>query len=430
MIQVKKALSCVVVCAVALSGFAADGWRMFDRRVGMFVHWGVYASLGYHEQARMRLFLSREDYRKQAMPKFTAEKFNADAFVDIAESLGATYIVITSKHHDGFCMWDTRTTDFNCMQSPAKRDIIRELADACRRRGMKLGLYYSNPDWNQPNAFNILSTHQVTPEQGDVPDMEKYRAYVKAQVTELLSNYGEIVCFFWDIPTRIKSPEMNELVRRLQPGIMIDDRGWGSAGDYSTAERIPPREGAPARPIEACDSVGARAWGYRANEDYHTVGYCTRAIDRFLSIGGNFLLNVGPKADGEIPAEARTLLKRTGDWYGRVKEAFTDVETLWRKPEKEGDMYVLTRRGRTVYVHCPEGLEQSGLDLRPFSQLPAKAVVLNDGAVLKTDLAIIPRNYMTRQKTLHVGGIDADRYANECVVIRLDFSEDLVFQGE
>ena len=105
----KKSRICLAACAIALSfsvagSSYADDWKMFDRRVGMFVHWGVYASLGYHEQARMRLFLSREDYRKQAMPKFTAEKFNADAFVDIAESLGATYIVITSKHHDGFCM--------------------------------------------------------------------------------------------------------------------------------------------------------------------------------------------------------------------------------------------------------------------------------------------------------------------------------------
>ena len=414
----------ILACALTTACSAADaGWKMFDRRVGMFVHWGVYASLGYHEQARMRLFMPRDEYAKKALPGFTADKFRGDDLVDAAESLGAEYIVVTTKHHDGFCLWDTKATDFNAVNSPAKRDLIKELADACHRRGMKLGFYYSNPDWHHPNAYNKLSSHQTPPEAGDVPDMEKYKAFVRQQITELLSNYGEICCLFWDIPTRIEAPEMNELVRRLQPGIRINDRGWGSAGDYSTPERDLPAGKAFRRPTEACDSVGARSWGYRANEDYRTVSYCTRSIDHFLSLGGNFLLNVGPKADGTVPDEARTLLKKTGDWYRRVREAFRDVTTV-ETDVKADDPTVMTRRGNTVYVHCPKGLAQTGLDLRAIRILPQKAVVLNDGAPVSCDLDVIPHNYESRQRTLHLGNLAADRYANEAVVIRLDFAEE------
>jgi alpha-L-fucosidase len=245
--------------------------------------------------------MDRANYEK-FMDRFDARNFSADEFVDVAESAGAEYIVFTSKHHDGFCMWDTDTTDYKVTNSRAKRDVIGELAEACHRRGMKFGFYYSNPDWHHPNSHNSKSTHQIPVQEGDVPDMEKYCAYVKAQVTELLTRYGEIVCFFWDIPTRIERPEMDELVRRLQPGIMVNDRGWGNKAtcDYSTPERNLKCD-TVARHVEACDSVGVQSWGYRKDEDYHTLGYLTRKIDTYLSAGGNFLLNVGPKADGTIP---------------------------------------------------------------------------------------------------------------------------------
>ena len=413
---------------VPVAGKSSDAWAMFGRRVGMFVHWGIYSVGGYHEQERMRLYVPRAEYAKYA-DRFTAENFSADAFVDAAESLGAEYIVFTSKHHDGFCMWDTKTTGFNVMNTPAKRDVIGELAAACKRRGIKLGFYYSNPDWNHSNAYNPKSTHQVPPEKGDVPDLAKYREYVKAQITELLTNYGEIVCLFWDIPTQVDAPEMNALVRRLQPNIMINDRGWGSSGDYSTPERDLPKGKAFPRPTEACDSVGARSWGYRANEDYRTVGYCTRSIDNFLSLGGNYLLNVGPKADGSVPDEAVALLKKTGDWYRRVRESYRDVETVEVSEEIYGvegvdDPVLLTRRGKTVYVHCPNGLNQTGLDLRMFCELPIRATVLNDGLVPNAELTVIPHNYESRRKTLHLGNLDADRYANEAVIIRLDFAKE------
>lgn len=415
------ALLALVALAFALPSMA-DGWKMFDRRLGMFVHWGIYSVGEWHCQEQYRRGMDRAEYGKFAS-RFTAERFNADLFVDVSESAGAEYIVITSKHHDGFCMWDTATTDYKVTNTPARRDVIAELAAACRRRGMKLGFYYSNPDWHHPNAYNAKSTHQVKPAPGDTPDMERYIAYVKAQVTELLTKYGEIVCFFWDIPTGIERPEMDALVRALQPGIMVNDRGWGNKAvcDYSTPERNYRWDVASGRNIEACDSVGVQSWGFRSNEDYHTVGYLTRRIDRFLSTGANFLLNVGPKADGTIPDEAKRIMAAVGKWHRSVCDSYRDVVTV---PDavKKGQVTV-TRRGDTMFLHFPDGLDAIGLDCAPLDVLPQKATVMNTGTELEASVELMPWNAPgSMAKTLHLRGIPADALANESVVLRLDFA--------
>ena len=401
-------------------------WKMFDRRIGMFVTWGVHSVVGRHSQILWRDGMSRTDYEKLT-ERFTAEKFNADSFVDVAESAGAEYIVFVTKHHDGFCMWDTATTDYRVTNTPAKRDILAELAAACHRRGMKLGLYYSNPDWHHPNAHNPKSTHQIPLQPGDKPDMGRYAEYVKAQVTELLTKYGEIVCFFWDIPARVDRPEMDALVRRLQPGIMINDRGWGNKAtcDYSTPERDFKWDTPSEKHVEACDSVGVVAWAYRSNEDYRTLGYLTRRIDKFLVGGANFLLNVGPMADGTIPDEAVRLMAGVGDWRRRVGDAFNDVNTAPFKFCGDERM-VATRRGDAVFIHFPDGLNATGVYLDPIATLPERATLLNTGDLLKVELDANPnKGPASHKKTLHVWGIPAAALANECAVIRLDFSPDL-----
>ena len=415
------ALSALAIfCAASAGGAAGEAARgnLFDRRIGLFVHWGIYAVDGYHEQQRMRQRMGRADYERR-LSAFTAEAFDADAFAAAAVSLGAEYVVLTAKHHDGFCLWDTKTTDFGVMNTPARRDVVGEVAAACRRRGLRFGLYYSNPDWHHPNAYNPKSTHQVPPEAGDRPDLEAYRAYVRAQLTELLTNYGEIVCLFWDIPTNVPAPEMNALVRRLQPGIAVNDRGWGEKGDYSTPERNVPDGVAFARPTEACDSVGAQSWGFRADEDYRTLGHVTRSIDSVLSRGGNFLLNVGPRADGTIPEEALSLLRRTGDWARRVRESWRGCTLDATVGGSDG--VLATRCGNVVYLHYAKGLSATGVRVRPFDTVPTRATVLNTGETLKAELAVLPSDWERAERTLHVYGIPADRLANESVVLKLDF---------
>ena len=417
----------LLATSICASLFAAPetadaNWNMFDRRIGMFVTWGIHSVVGRHSQIFWRDRMTRTNYEKLA-ERFTAEKFDADRFVDVAESAGAEYIVFVTKHHDGFCLWDTATTDYKVTNTPAKRDVLAELAAACRRRGMRLGLYYSNPDWHHPNAYNPKSTHQIPLQPGDEPDMEKYIPYVKAQVTELLTKYGEIVCLFWDIPTHIDRPDMDELARRLQPGIMINDRGWGNKAtcDYSTPERDWKWNTPSDKHIEACDSVGAVSWAYRSNENYRTLGYMTRRIDKFLAAGGNFLLNVGPKSDGTIPEEAAKLMAGVGDWRRRVGDAFAGVATAKGVLAPSSKM-IATRRGDSVFIHFPDGLDASGVDLDPIDTLPERATLLNTGGALKVELDASPiKGPKSDKKTLHVYGIPADDIANECAVIRLDF---------
>lgn len=396
-------------------------WQMFDRRLGMFIHWGIYSVDGWHEQQEMRKGMSRAEYER-CSERFMADKFDACALVGVAESVGAEYIVFTAKHHDGFCMWNTATTSFKVTNTPAKRDILAELATACRKRGMKLGLYYSNPDWHHPSAHNEKSSHQISLQPGDEPDMEKYIAYVKAQVTELLSNYGEIVCFFWDIPTKIDRPEMDGLVRQLQPGIMINNRGWGNLDtcDYSTPERSRVTGGMCGRHVEACDSIGVQSWGYRADEDYRTTRYLTGRIDQYLSRGGNFLLNVGPKQDGTIPAEAASLLGKVGAWYSRVRESYKSVETETNYVYDSS--CIVTRRGGDVYLHYPNGLSATGVDLAPLDVLPTYVTLLNTGEHVAFSIDMMPRNYSRgglRRPTLHLSDIPADALSGEAVVIKL-----------
>ena len=421
---------CVAMFALAFLSVSAatfnDGKGLFNRRLGMFVHWGIYSVNGWHEQEEWRRKMGRAEYEKVA-EKFTAEKFDADAFVDAAESLGAEYIVITAKHHDGFCMWDTATTDFKVTNTPMKRDVIKELAEACRSRGMKLGFYYSNPDWHHPNAHNDKATHQIPAQPGDEPDMAKYAEYVKAQVTELLSNYGEIVCFFWDIPTKIDRPDMDELVRRLQPGIMVNNRGWGNedTSDYSTPERSYEAIVGHGRHVEACDSVGMQSWGYRADEDYRTLRYLTGRIDAFLASGANFLLNVGPKPDGTMPDEAKEIMAKVGEWHRRVRDSFSVVTYMSDMRLDSAPDAIVTRRGDALFVHFPNGLDASGVDLRPLAAMPEKVTLLNTGKALKAKVELMPSNATGYgRETLHISGIPADELANECIVLRLDFASD------
>ena len=418
----KKLIVTAALAALSLGASASD-WKMFDRRLGMFVHWGIYSVGEWHEQEHWRRKMSRADYETYRT-RFTAEKFSADAFIDVAESAGAEYIVITAKHHDGFCMWDTKTTDYNIMNTPAKRDVLKELSEACKRRGMKLGFYFSNPDWHAPFANNAKSSHQIPLEPGDKPDLARYIAYVKAQVTELCTNYGELCCFFWDIPTRIDLPEMDALVRRLQPGIMIDDRGWGNKAtcDYSTPERDYKWDTPSAKKVEACDALGVHSWGYRREEDYHTVGYLTRKIDSFLATGANFLLNVGPMSDGTIPAEQRALMADVGAWLRKTRESLRDVETVPGLVDAKKTHAVVTRRGKTVYVHFPQGLEATGIDLAPYDVLPKRATVLNTGTALSARVEVLPWqvNRLGGKPSLHLWGIPADALANECVVLKIE----------
>ena len=170
----------------------------FKKRFGMFIHWGLYAIPAWHEQILWRGNMKRVEYEKLTVD-FNPSNFNPHSWLDILESVGMEYLCITTKHHDGFCLWDTKYTQYNVMNTPYKKDIIGQLSEACHQRGINLGFYYSLPDWHHPNYPNVGRHHEMFgPRINDLPDESKYLAFVKNQVRELLTNYGEIHQFFWD----------------------------------------------------------------------------------------------------------------------------------------------------------------------------------------------------------------------------------------
>ena len=392
-------------------------------KFGMFVHWGIYSLTGYHEQVRWRFFTPRAEYRK-LMNEFNPVKYDPDEWVRLAKDAGMEYICFTTKHHDGFCMFDTKYTDFNIMNTPYHRDVLKELSEACARGGLALSLYYSNPDWDYKYGYNSHSSHQM-PEKGDAEDIEKLKELQRNQIRELLTNYGKIYTFFWDIPTNISDPSMNEFIRSLQPDILIDDRGWGDKGDFSTPERFVPDGHKFERMTEACQSVGEQSWGYCADEDYFTNRYLTASIDKIRAMDGSYLLNVGPMPDGRIPERSAEIVRRVGKWYNSVKEAF-DAEPYLL----ENRALVCTKRGSTLYVHIPDGLNARGLTLKPIDVLPKSVTLLNDGRSLKYSITTRPEDKgwsapdnILRHQTLHIFDMPADEFADETMVLRIELDE-------
>ncbi|MGM9624566.1 MAG: alpha-L-fucosidase [Eubacteriales bacterium] len=384
----------------------------------MFVHWGPYAIRAWQEQIRMRQGISRAEYAKMAAA-FHPQHYDPEAWVKLAKEAGMEYICFTAKHHDGFCMWDTAETDFNIMKTGG-RDVLAELSEACGKYNMGLSLYYSIPDWNHPCGYNSLSTHQCPPEAGDTPDSEAYRAYVRAQVRELLCGYGPIYTWFWDIPPRIDDPSMNEYVRSLQPDILINDRGW-SEGDFSTPERSVPDGETFSSYTEACQSVGGQSWGYRKGEDWFTPSFIAHSMDKIMLMGGSYLLNVGPDKDGVIPPEAERIVRETGQWYCAVKEAFS-VRAEPYTGLKSNAVWAAEKDG-TYYIHTKAPLISSGLSLAPLDTLPASAVLLNNGEPIECTLETYPEDYtgsfgVNRPAVLRLRGLPADTMP---LVIRLTF---------
>jgi alpha-L-fucosidase len=395
----------------------------FRKRFGMFVHWGIYAIPAWHEQHQWRKRVPRDDYAKLAQ-QWNPVKFDPDEWLDLAEAAGMQYLCLTTKHHDGFCLWNTKQTPYNTMNTPYRRDILKQLSDACHRRDFPLCLYYSCVDWHHPNYPNKGRHHELPgPLPGDQPDHAKYLEFLKAQVRELCTNYGRIHGMWWDMNVEEhKDPSINAMVRKLQPGIVINNRGYDE-GDFGTPERDYDRTAGEAtgfaRPTEACQSVGIESWGYRKDEDYYTDRHLIRSLDGFRARDANYLLNVGPKADGTIPDEAAAILKRIGKWYHRVKEAFEDTEPASQLTSNRSVM--LTRRGTTVYVHLHRDSPTEAVKLKPVTVLPRRATLLNTGKPVETSLEMTPSEHAEQKGYLRLRGLPMNELSNTVPVVKLEF---------
>ncbi|MCQ2385366.1 MAG: alpha-L-fucosidase [Clostridia bacterium] len=404
---------------------------MHDNFFGMFIHWGLYAETGFHEQAFARLNMERETYEGLAK-RFCPQAYHPEEWVLLAQEAGMKYICFTAKHHDGFCLWDTAETDFSVMHTPYGKDVLKELSDACRKYGMKLSLYYSCPDWHQPDAYNRLSSHQWKAET-DNPDIPEYVALVKAQIKELLTGYGEIYSFFWDIPPHIEDPSVNELVRTLQPGILINDRGF-SQGDFSTPERELTKSAPGNRFLqrtEACNSVGEQSWGYRSSEDFYSLRTLTHSIDRYMAMGGSYLLNIGPKADGSIAPAYRDMIRKVGEWY-RKTEGCLENHQKDPFPYELPDGVIAARKNGKTYFHFPDGLTSSAFSLRTFPgcpRLPRSVRLLNRNEELPFAYEPLPFGFHFDEPQkgcdsfLHIRGIPVDELESEAVVLEVVWAD-------
>ena len=400
----------------------ARDW-FFDARFGMFVHWGLYAINAWHEQEQMRRVVPRSQYAN-LIEQFNPGSFNAHAWLDLAEQAGMRYFCFTTKHHDGFCLWDTRQTDFNVMNSPYGQDVLAQLAEACQRRNFPLCLYYSVVDWHHPSYPNRNHSHElVASEPGDAPDLPKYIAFLREQVRELCTNYGQIHGFWWDMnQTGLQDQTIHEMIRQLQPAAVVNDRGFGP-GDFGTPERdwdnSLEESLAFSKPTEACNSVGSESWGYREDEDYFTSEYLIREIDKVLAKGGNYVLNAGPKADGTIPEQAISILRDVGRWMKFAWESFEDAVPASNLTDNRD--ILLTRKGTTVYVHVNRRPVTSGVVLKPMLDMPARATLLNTQKDIEFTVEHLPNTHKQQIKQLHLRNLPIDQLGNEVIVAKLEF---------
>ena len=401
-------------------GDGRDWW--FEKRFGMFVHWGLYAIHGFHEQEQWRRRIPRTEYVKLAA-QWNPVNYNPDAWLDLAEAAGMKYICLTTKHHDGFCLWDTKQTSYNTMNTPYGRDVVKMLADACHRRGFPLCLYYSIADWHQKNYPNQGRHHELPPQPGDEPDLMKYLEFLKAQIRELCTNYGEIHGIWWDMNVdKHVDRSINDMIRQLQPKAVINNRGFDE-GDYGTPERDYDKGGEELlcfeKRTEACQSVGSESWGYRQDEDYYADRHLLRSIVKYLARDANYLLNIGPKGDGTIPSETAAILRRIGRWYRTVRESVEGTVPASHLTANRN--VLLTRRDNTLYVILHRDPMTEAVKLKPLAMVPRRATLLNTGRPVECAMDMVPSDHVEQKGYLRLRKLPVNQDANTVLVAKLEF---------
>lgn len=396
----------------------------FEKRFGMFVHWGLYAIPGWHEQHQYRYRVERSEYVK-LKEQWNPQQFDTNKWLDLMEEAGMKYLTVTAKHCDGFCLWDTKQTSYNTMNTPYKKDIIRMIADACHRRKVPLCLYYSIVDWNNPNYPNQGRAHELQPQPHDSPNQARYVEFVRGQVRELCTNYGEIHGFWWDANRLgVVDPSINTMIRKLQPKAVINNRGFDD-GDFSTPERDYEKDDKINfdHPVEACQAVGMESWGYKNDEDYYTDRHLNSSIDRYMARNANYLLNVGPTSEGIIPSKAAELLSRIGKWKNSVDESFQKVQPDTDLINVPG--VLVTKRDRTLYIHLNKMPVGDGLKLKPIHILPSKATLLNTGKAIECVVNLCPSDHTTQLPYLRLRNLPVNEFANTVLVAKLEFEQPL-----
>jgi len=319
-----------------------EWWK--DARFGMFIHWGPVSIKGTEIGWSRGKEWPIEEY-DNLYKQFNPVKFNALEWVRIARAAGMKYIVFTSKHHDGFCMWDTKYTDHNIMNSPFKRDVMKELAEACRKEGMALGFYHSTCDWYHPD-FPLTSPGGSV--KRETSNIDRYTEYLKNQSVEIIKNYGPLLVMWYDVPQQFdekRGQGVIDYIRTIQPDILVNNR-TGAKGDFDTPEQ---RVGSfqSERAWETCMTIG-RQWAWKPDEEIKSLEQCLQNLVRSAGGDGNLLFNVGPRPDGTIEPLQVARLKEMGDWLSKYGYS---VYGTRGGPFKPADWGVSTRKGNKIYLH-------------------------------------------------------------------------------
>ena len=375
-----------------------------EARFGMFVHWGVHScaagiwngqpipSSGDWIQCLGRV--SAEDYRNTLLGQFNPGKYRPETWVLAAKAAGMKYVVITAKHHDGFCLWDSKLTDWDVGATPYKSDLLKPLAEACRKHGLKFCLYYSIMDWSHPD-YGTKASYRGNARNPN-PDMDRYAGYVKGQLKELLGNYGDVGLLWFDGAwedawTHDRAADLYDYLRGLQPSLIINNRidknpfGAGALpagfkGDYDTPEqKIPPNGFGPEITWETCMTMND-TWGFKANDNnWKTSAVLIRSLIDISGKGGNFLLNVGPTSEGEIPAPSLDRLADIAAWMKTNGESIHGT-TASIFPKIAWDGSSTTRRmadGTTrIYLHLFSRPAQGKLIVRGLVNRPEQVTIL------------------------------------------------------
>jgi len=360
-----------------------------EARFGMFVHYGLYALYGRNEWVMALESIPLAEYEARA-DEFQPRAGCPREWAKLASEAGMKYMVLTTKHHEGFCLWDTQMTDFNSVQRGPKRDIVAEFVEACREFGLKVGFYYSLMDWHRPDGGRCAY---------DSTARRRFLDFTQGCVRELMSNYGAIDILWYDVPMPMQhhegweSLEMNQMVRELQPNIIINNRSRLDE-DLGTPEGHVKAEN---RDWEACMTFNGMSWGYvdskQAAPDSYNVRGILSMLHQVCARRGNLLLNIGPAPDGSVPEEAVEPLRQTGRWIRKHADVIYP-------PSDRLDGHVsgwadATRRGRTVWIwtklwpHEPAGLGGFPTPLKSACLLPDRRPVSfeqSGNRILFTDL--------------------------------------------
>src|SRR6266576_3367797 len=311
-----------------------------EAKFGMFIHWGLYSLIGRHEWAMEVEGVSIPQYEMLAK-HFNPKPNAARDWARLAKQAGQKYMVMTTKHHEGFCHFDTKLTDYCAPKQAAGRDLVAEYVEAARAEGLRFGFYYSLMDWHHPDGARCKT---------DEAARKRFVAYIHGQVRELMTNYGKVDILWYDVAWPLdakgwESVEMNQMVRKLQPDIIINNRSK-IPEDFDTPEqRI---EASANRPWESCMTLND-SWGYHAADfNWKSPTTVIRNLITCARDGGNYLLNIGPKPDGAIPEESVRILTAVGDWMSKNGATIRESDNC---QPRRGNYLSFTRKGNTLYAH-------------------------------------------------------------------------------